>query len=329
MRALVTGANGFVGSALVRRLCEHKDSVRCLARRGADLSLLEGLDVELVEGDVTSPPSLKRAVDGIDVAFHLAGIRRAAAREEFFRVNAEGTRHLCEAMVAAGNRPRLVLVSSLAAVGPTREFPDESAPLRPVDWYGESKAEAERLAAEYAERIPIAIARPSRILGPGDKENLVFFKLALRGLRVSVSGGPRPMSTIDVDDVVDGLVLLAGHPEAPGEAFFFSRDTTSVEGLQDEVLRVLGRRAWTVRIPQSALRGLASAADVFSQRTGRRLPLNRKLAQQLLAPGWTCSTAKARERLGFAPLVGIPESVERSARWYRESGWLGSRAGRS
>ncbi|MGI5863532.1 MAG: NAD-dependent epimerase/dehydratase family protein [Myxococcales bacterium] len=329
MRALVTGANGFVGSALVRRLCDRKDSVRCLARRGADLSLLEGLDFELVEGDVTSPPSLERAVEGMDVAFHLAGIRRAPSREEFFRVNAEGTRHLCEAMVAAGNQPRLVLVSSLAAVGPSRDFPDESAPLRPVDWYGESKAEAERVASAFAGQVPVAIARPSRILGPGDKENLVFFKMALKGLRVSVSGGPRPMSTIDVDDVVDGLVLLAERPEAPGEAFFFSRDTTTLEGLQDEVLRVLGRRAFTVRIPQSALSALASAADVFSQRTGRRLPLNRKLAQQLLAPGWTCSTAKARERLGFAPRIGIAESVARSARWYLESGWLGSPAGGS
>jgi nucleoside-diphosphate-sugar epimerase len=322
MRALITGANGFVGSTLARRLSRRGDHVRCLARPGADLTLLDGLQVEIARGDVTDPASLAPALEGIDAVFHLAGIRRAPERAEFLRVNAEGTRHLCQAIVASARRPRMVLASSLAAVGPSHDHPSEDVPLRPQDWYGESKAEAERIAVSFSDRLPIVIARPSRILGPGDRENLAFFKMVSRGLRLSIGGGPRPMSTIDVEDVVDGLSLLAEHPRAAGEAFFISRDTTTVEGLQDEVARVLEKRPFTIHLPVPVLRGLASAADVVSRTSGHRLPLNRKLAQQLLAPGWTCSTSKAHEWLGFSPAITIRESAERSARWYLEQGWL-------
>jgi nucleoside-diphosphate-sugar epimerase len=322
VRALITGASGFLGSALARRLASRGDEVRVLLRPGAQLGLLDGTEVAAVEGDVTRPETLPRAVAGVDVVFHLAGLRRAAAREPFFAVNAEGTRNLCEALVGAGGRARLVLASSLAAVGPSRDFPREDAPASPLDWYGESKAEAERIVLSYADRLSSAIARPSRIMGPGDRENLFFFKIVRAGVIVSIGGGPRPISVIDVEEVAQAFVRLAEERDALGEAFFISHQTTTMEGVQEEVARALGKRARRLRVPERAFAGAARGADLLSRLLGRPLPLNRKMAQQLLSPGWTCSTRKAEERLGFRPKIPMSESIDRAARWYREKGWL-------
>ncbi|MFP2924852.1 NAD-dependent epimerase/dehydratase family protein [Pyxidicoccus sp. 3LG] len=326
MRALITGAGGFLGVWLARALAARGDAVTCLLRPGSDASALAGVTYTRAEGDVTVPASLAPAVAGQDVVFHLAGVRRGATREDFMRVNAEGTRHLCDAMVAAGHRPRLVLAGSLAAMGPstpTRPHVEEDA-FHPHEWYGESKAEAERIAFSYADRLPVTVTRPPRILGPGDRENLTFFKLAKRGIRLELAGGPRPLTMVDVEDVVDLMLLQAEHPRALGESFFCAGPGAplTLEGVQDTGAAVLGLHPRTVRLSPWMLTALASAADGVSQVTGRKLPLNRKLARQLLAPAWTCSGAKAERLLGFHPKRDLPGSIRRSAEWYQQQGWL-------
>jgi len=165
------------------------------------------------------------------------------------------------------------------------------------------------------------VARPPRIMGPGDRENLLFFRIARAGLALSF--GDRPLSWIDVDDCARGFLLLGGRPEARGEAFFLaSPEPTSAEGLMREAARALGVRARRVRVPAALLRAAALAADLATRLTGRRLPLNRKLAAQVLAPGWVCDPSKARARLGFEATTTLAASIDRAARWYRAHGWL-------
>jgi len=324
MRAMITGANGFLGSHLAKRLAKRGEQVRCLLRKGSDASALDGVRCELVHGDVTDPESLPAAMRDIDVVFHLAGIRRSPEREAFFRVNAEGTRNVCDAMQAMDVR-RLVLCGSLSAMGPgTAEAPRvESDPFLPQEAYGESKAEAERIAFEYAGKLEVTVVRPPRITGPGDRENLAFFKLVKNGFKLKVGGGPRPLSTVDVEDVVDLLILLAERKEAVGEAFFApGPDLTSLEGLQDLAAQTLGIRPMPLLIPATVLLGLSACADWASKVTGKHLPLNRKLAKQLIAPGWTCSGEKAARLLGYHPTRSVADSMRRSAEWYRAQGWL-------
>jgi len=318
--ALVTGAGGFLGRALCRQLLESGEAVRALVRGEADLPA----GVEVLRGDVTDPEACSRAVAGCDRVFHLAGIRRAAVRQEFFRVNAEGTRVLLDACLAAGAaRGRFVLAGSLAAAGPSREGRREEVALEPAEWYGESKAEAERIAFSFRDRLPVAVARPPRIMGPGDRENLFFFRIAARGLVLRILGPERPLSWIDVEDCARGLVALASRPEAVGESFFLaSEERTSVVGLQWVIARALGVEARGLPVPPLLLSGAAALADLYTRVTGRRLPLNRKLARQVLAPGWTCRVEKARRRLGFEALTPLSESVASAARWYRERGLL-------
>ena len=323
VRALVTGAGGFLGRRLVHRLAERGDEVRALLRPGSDAG---GLDprAAVVRGDVTDPVSLRHAVEGCPVVFHLAGVRRAPDRETFQTVNAGATRLLLEACLQGGAaRHRFVLAGSLAASGPSRVGRAEEDALSPAEWYGESKAEAERIALAYSSRLPVAVARPPRIMGPGDRENLLFFRVVARGIALRLLGPERPLSWIDVDDAAAGLLLLSERPQAVGQAFFLaSRERTSVEGLQREIARALGVRTRSLPVPPALLTALAWAADGVSRASGRKLPLNRKLARQVLAPGWICRTDKAERMLGFSAPTPLAESIARAARSYRELGWL-------
>lgn len=324
MRCLITGANGFLGAHLAQALCARGDTVRCMVRDGSDASALAKLPVERAVADVTQPRTLGEAVSGIDVVFHLAGIRRATQRSAFLEANAEGTRHVAEAMVKAKAR-RLVFCGSLAASGPSSASRPrlEDDPFAPEEPYGESKALGEQLAFAFRDRLEVTAIRPSRILGPLDHENLSFFKLAKRGLILKIGGGPRPLSMVDVDDVVEQLLLQADREEAVGEAFFASSDETiSLEGVMELAAHALGVEARGVYLPAAALSMLGTAADGVSRVSQKKLPLNRKLARQLLAPGWTCSIEKAQRLLGYRPKRSIKESIERSAKSYLEAGWL-------
>jgi nucleoside-diphosphate-sugar epimerase len=320
VRVLVTGAGGFLGTALVRALSARGDEIRALVRRPAPALSLPG--VELATGDATDPAVLRAAVRGREVVFHLAGIRRSTDPEEFLRVNAGSTRALLDACAAeAPDLARFVLAGSMAAAGPSRTPRREEEPLAPVEPYGVSKAAAESIALSYAGRLPVTVARPPRIMGPGDRENLLFFRLARAGLVLDF--GDRPLSWIDVDDCARAFLLLAASPQAPGQAFFLaSPETTTAAGIMEASARALGVRTRRIRVPDAALRALAAGADLVTRVTGRRLPLNRKLAAQVLAQGWVCDPAKARERLGFEARTSLATSIARAAAWYLEAGWI-------
>lgn len=324
MRVLITGANGFLGSWLASFLAERRHEVRCLVRDGSDRSALSHPEVTIVPGDVTQPASLGPALEGVEVCYHLAGIRRGTSRDDFMQVNAEGTRLVAEAMVKAKAR-RLVLCGSLAASGPSLNGKPrrEEDPFAPEEWYGESKAEAERLAFTFRDSLEVTSCRPARISGPGDHENLTFFKLAKRGIILRLLGPERRISFVDVEDVVAQLVLQGERPEAVNEAFFCaSAETETLESLMTYVAELLAVKARVVPLPEAVLSGVGAAADVASSVLGRKLPLNRKLARQLLAPGWTCTTDKATRVLGFTAKRSVRDSLKRSADWYREQGWL-------
>ena len=213
-RVLVTGANGFTGSYLCRRLVQRGDHVRALVRPTVKLTALEGLDVELIRGDLADPSLPAGILQGIDVVYNVAAVYRkdGVPEQYFFRVNADGAERLLRAALQAGVR-RFVHLSTVGVLGDVRTVPaSEASPYNPSDYYQRSKAEGERRAlAFFAERgLPGVVIRPTAIYGPGDTRFLKLFRGIDKGLFWMLGSGEVFYHLIYVLDSVRKLTHLSG-----------------------------------------------------------------------------------------------------------------------
>ncbi len=324
MRVLVTGANGFVGAALCAELIKRGDQVRGLVRTTSDLSLLEGIEAELVYGSLDDASSLKEAVKGMDLVYHVAAaVSDWGSLEYFRRVNVEGARSLLEAAVAAKVR-RFVLVSSVAVHSfiDARDM-DETSPQLPTPfYYCRTKREAEELALSYhrAGKLEVAIARPGDVWGPGDRTSLLKMTALLeRGLIIYIGGGRKLGAFTYIENLVDGIILTGRKKEAAGEAFILT------DGVEMSWRTYFEKLTAALDLPRPRLslhpvvaRGLAALLEtIYSAFHIRsRPPLTRYLARHL-SVDFHFSIDKARSLLGYAPSVDTDEGIRRTARWYR------------
>ena len=337
---LVTGASGFLGGSLVRQLIERQDRVCCLVRPTSDSVQLKSSGAHLIVGDVTDPSSVARALaeSAAGTVFHLAGLVRARNRDEFMRVNSTGVEVVAAACAACAVPPVLVVVSSLAAAGPcaTDRFRSESDIPAPISHYGRSKLAGEQAAAGYAGRVPITIVRPPIVFGPGDRAVLeVFTPIARWGIHAvpGLRGGDRRVSLVHVDDLAEGLLLAAAKgerlqvrgPLGQGVYFMGGEDHPTYADFGHRIATALGRPLATViRVPGPILKLLGVGGDVISLARRRASWINSdKMTEALCAGSWTCSSAKAREQLGWSQAAAsLDDRLHETAEWYRKAGWL-------
>jgi len=330
-RVLVTGANGFIGSHVVDVLEESGDLPVPLLRRGSDARWLPpGALDRAVYATLDDGGSLGRAVRGCDAVLHVAGAVRARSEEHFLQVNAGGTRRLLEAVVrAAPGIERFVLVSSLAAVGPSPDGSpvDEDSSPCPITSYGRSKLEGERVAAQFADRLPITIVRPPAVYGPRDRGILAFFRCARRGFLPAVGRGERRYSLVHGRDLAEGIVLASRHPAAPGRTFFLCEERRyTFDDLLDLFGGAVGRRVRRRTVPVVVARALARLSEALARVRGAVPALTRQKVEDLRAPDWTCSPRRAREAIGFRASTPLGPGLRETANWYRDAGWLPARS---
>jgi len=325
VNALVTGANGFVGSHLVEALIAKGHRVTGLVRRTSDLRWLQGLDVEYVYGDVTDPASLSRAVAGIDDVFHVAGVIAAREKTAYHAVNAEGTRNVLQACVEAKESfRRIVCVTSLAAVGPSPTAVPlrEDAKPHPLTSYGKSKYQAEQIAHQYMDRLPITVIRPPPIYGPRDQGVYTFFQWVKRGL-IPTFRRHALISLCYIEDLVQGCIAATTHEKAIGQTYFICDPRIYTwEQVGDAIAAALGQPAVAIRIPAGLAYSVAWGAEITSKWRGRPPLLTREKVRELRQPYWICSPAKAQRELQFVSSVSLEHGINTTAAWYIEQGWL-------
>ncbi len=320
MKALVTGATGFIGSHLCEELARQGYQVTCLVRDKSDLKWIENIDIKLITGDCTSIESLFPAVTDVDYVFHLAGLTKACSCNDFFCANTEGTENLIKAVAERNPKIRkFVYLSSLAAAGPSSKGSPlrEDADPQPVSSYGRSKLEGEKAVLKYKDTIPITILRPSAVYGPRDKDLFIFFKMLKKG--VFPYWGKCYYSLLYVDDLVQGIILSAESKKAKGELYFLadSKFYTNDE-IVNAISSALGTRAIRLRVPRFIMPFFA----YIGERIIREGIINRDKINELIHLHWTCDIKKAKEELGFKPKVGIKEGMKWTADWYRIHRWL-------
>jgi nucleoside-diphosphate-sugar epimerase len=330
VRWLITGATGFIGTTLTERLLGRGDEVRALVRDPARADELRALGAEVVRGDVSRPDTLVDAVPDVDAVVHLAGLVKAVTREQLFSVNAEGTRALAAAVARKG-QAKLVLVSSLAAAGPSgpgRPRTETDRPA-PVSAYGQSKLAAEQAVRSFAPAIDASIIRPPIVYGPRDKEFLPsLFQLARTGLILKSGTGDKRYSIIHVNDLVELVIAVAERgarvDEDGAAGVYFGDDGVEYtwEGLARGALAALGRRGTVVPVPEFVSWIAAGAATATARLTGRAAILSLDKMMEIREPAWTCSSSKARQELDWAPRVSFVEGMREAARWYRERGLI-------
>lgn len=320
MKALVTGGTGFIGSHLVEALLRENYEVYCIVRNPSKLRFLKGLDVKIIQADLSDKESLKKIEWQFDYIFNLSGITKASHPEEFFQSNYIGTKNLVE-VVAERNSflKRFVHVSSLAAAGPCLDgIPvTEDATPSPVSEYGKSKLLGEQAVKFFKDKMPITIIRPPAVYGPRDSDFLTFFKLIKKGIVLYLTEGTYSM--IYVDDLVRGIITASTVENAAGETFFIAdAQPYNTQEIINAISEAIGKRPLKIKIPQSI--GVFFIR-VF-QKFDKKSIINSDKLKELIQPCWVCSTKKAESLLGFKTKTKLKEGMEWTARWYRMNQWL-------
>ncbi|GLQ48157.1 dihydroflavonol-4-reductase [Dyella lipolytica] len=323
VKALVTGATGFVGSAVARRLLRGGHSVRVLARAGSDRRNLQGLDVEVLEGDLTKPASLLPACDGCDALFHVAADYRLWAPDpaELYRANVDGTRAILEAAKRVGV-PRIVYTSSVATLGiPKDGTPgSETTPVTVDDMIGHYKrskflaeAEARKFAADG---LPVVIVNPSTPIGPHDIKPTPTGRVVRDAMNGRVPAYvDTGLNIVHVDDVAEGH-WLAFERGVVGERYILGGFDMSLRDVLIEIADIAGRSPPKVRLPHAVVMPIAYASEAWARLTGMN-PIATVEEVRMSKKRMFFSSAKAERELGYSARPARL-ALEDAVQWFRQ-----------
>jgi dihydroflavonol-4-reductase len=323
---LVTGGTGFVGTHVVRALLARGRAVRCLARRGSRRDNLAGLDVEIVEGDLTDPASLARAAKGVSTLYHVAADYRlwTRHRRDLHRSNVDGTENVLRAAADAGVA-NVVYTSSVAALGLVDGgSADETTPVvrdRIIGNYKKSKYDAERVADAWAGKgLPVVIVNPSTPIGERDIKPTPTGQMIVdflnRKMPAYVDTG---LNLVDVRDVAAGH-LLAAEKGKVGERYILGHRNMTLKEILDALSTLTGIPSPTVKLPHW-IPFAAAAIDTAFARVSWRAPHVSIDSVRMSTHRMFFDASKAVRELGL-PQTPVEEALGRAVSWFRESGYV-------
>lgn len=323
---LVTGATGFTGGYLCRRLAKDGHKVRALVRDPERCSDLIELGVEVVKGDLRDPESIWKAMVGVDLVYHIAALFRPenVTRQDMWDINVYGTKNMLDAAIDAGVQ-RFVHCSTIGVHGDVKHPPaTEESPYNPQDYYQESKMEGEKLALQYIaeDRLPIVIFRPAGIYGPGDLRFLKLIKPIKYGWFVMIGSGDTKFHMIYIDDLIDGILLCGTKPEALGQIYILAdREPIALKQLVETIADLLEVSPPRLKLPYAPVYMAGYACELIFKPLGIHPPLYRRRVSFFNNNRWF-DISKAKQELGFNPNVDVKTGIASMTRWYEKEGLL-------
>lgn len=324
MNILITGANGFIGSRLAMHLAGQGHDLKGLVRKTSRLDDLQGIEIDLAEGDITDPVTLVKPMQGIDLVIHTAGAVTDWGSQPYFdRQNVEGLQHVFRAAEAAGVR-RFVHIGTVAIYGFGRKEVKEDDPFaeshvgyciskrKGVEWL-------RRVAGET--KMEITVIHPGNVFGPGDEKFILpYLRLLDRNQFVYVHGGRAWTCPTYIENLVHGIALAAFHPAAAGETF----NITDGLGMDwrtftEALYRGIGKRPVKRSVPRPLVYAIASVMEVFYKLIqSRQSPALTRYRIDNAGLDYHFSIGKARRILGYEPRVDFQTSINRTVEWYLE-----------
>ncbi len=328
MTSFVTGATGFIGSALVEYLVRNLEMTKVLWRRGSNIKLIDELAVEAVEGDLSDVEMLRKAIGNAEVVYNVAAeTGESRPYEEYRAVNVLGFRNLLEASLLAGVK-RLVQVSTMDVYGfnlPSTPV-DENFPPRPMHLYQRSKLEAEDLALQYMNGHPqlgLTIIRPGVGFGPRDHSFTGRIVQSMRAGKITLpSGGKNRISLVYAKDVAKALFLAARSERSSGNTYVVKSFDSTPRELVEELASNAGQEVSISSLPFSLAYWMAAVSEFFARFT-KSEPKVTRYRTEYLGTTRLISDQKIRQDLGYAPEYDLARGCKETAEWFKERVWGG------
>ena len=336
MRILITGASGFIGSFIVEEALRRGYETWAVVRKSSSKAFLKDERIHFIELDLSSETQMTQQLTGLqfDYVVHAAGVTKCLDKEDFHRINTEGTQHLVHVLKAL-QMPikRFVYISSLSIMGAIREQQPyteikESDKPQPNTAYGKSKLEAEQWLASLnahssAPEFPYVILRPTGVYGPRERDYFMMFKSIKAHTDFAVGYQQQDITFVYVTDVVQA-VFLALEKGKTGRKYFLSDGEVYQSSTFSDLIRKELGNPWWVRItaPLWVLRMITFCGEYVGRWTGKVTALNNDKYNIMRQRNWRCDITPAKEELGYQPQVLLEEGVKNCVKWYQENGWL-------
>ena len=334
MKILITGASGFIGSFIVEEALRQGYDTWAAVRKSSSREYLKDERINFIELDLSSEERLVGQLGShqFDYVVHAAGATKCLHKEDFRRVNTEGTKNLVNALLRL-NMPlrRFVFISSLSVFGAIREQQPyeeirESDTPKPNTAYGQSKLEAEQFLNSLSRRavsFDYVILRPTGVYGPRERDYFMMAQSIKQHVDFAVGYRRQDITFVYVSDVVQA-VFLALEKGRSGRRYFLSDGEVYQSTTFSDLIREELGRPWWVRItaPVWVLRVVTFFGEYIGRMTGHVTALNNDKYNILRQRNWRCDIQPAIDELGYRPKVQLPEGVRLSIRWYRENKWL-------
>ena len=324
--AVVTGANGFVGSHLVDLLLSKNFIVRCLVRKSSNLKWLDGKNVEIFDSGLFDKDGIRRAFKDANYIFHVAGVVKSKKPEGYFTGNVETTKNLLEvALENQASIKRFLVVSSQTVTGPsTKDQPvDEKTECKPITTYGRSKLEEEKLVLSYKDKLPVTICRAPAVYGERDTEIFIYFNTFSKGLTTTIGFNKKELSLIHVIDLVEGFYLAATNFSAINQIYFISSERFYTwEEINSITSKILNKKPIIIKVPHFLVYTIAGIAQFFAMFSSKPATLNIEKAKDITQQFWTCDCSKAMNELGYKQKISIEEGIKRTCDWYKQMKWI-------
>lgn len=324
---LVTGATGFTGLVLTKKLVQAGLKVSAVARESSNVESLRGLDIKWFRGDVFDEEVMRQAMAGQEYVFHLAAAFREAksTEQDYWNVHVGSTQIICEEALKNPNFKRYVHVSTIGVHGHVENPPaTEESPFSPGDGYQRTKLQAEEWLNTFAaERsLPFTIIRPAAIYGPGDRRLLKLFKMALKPYFLLLGKGKCMYHLVHVDDLTNTIIIAATHPAALGETFISGAEKPiAIADIARTIARHFSRKIQIVRLPITPFFWAADICEAICKPLNIEPPLYRRRVA-FYSKDRHFDVSKVRNVLGYKARHGNKEGIVETADWYVEQGWL-------